>query len=321
MAGSKRDAGGSGQMFLASLVQTIVIGLVCGLIVFTVDCNIRQKERQTEAMLKNLKAVPADSLLSHFCSECPDLGSCPPVTPCALGQNYTDGACAAEVGMSPFHLDYVRTPHGLSDVTRTTRHPDIATYEHPSHVRIPEFFTAEECQWLIKEVPNLFPKTQGQVGGGDGGKDTNLNHRLANQWVAPLEHPDFKWVTERVLKVVNQYNERYWQYGIPYDAATDLVEPLLFVEYDGQVKGHYDWHSDIGIKGPRAMRKLSVVIILSDAADYEGGTFQLKAGEEIHMPRTQGAMMIFPSFVLHKVTPVTAGMRYSMVVQISSRHS
>ena len=56
-------------------------------------------------------------------------------------------------------------------------------------------------------------------------------------------------------------------------------------------------------------RKLSVVVMLSRAEDYEGGVFELSQGA----PRlAQGDAVAFPSFHRHRVTPVTGGIRRSM---------
>lgn len=79
--------------------------------------------------------------------------------------------------------------------------------------------------------------------------------------------------------------------------------------------GFYNWHidGDIPDKG-NYQRKLSCSIQLSDPDSYEGGDIILRTpSEEYTVPRAQGTVVVFPSFVSHKVTPVTKGERYSAV--------
>ncbi len=98
-----------------------------------------------------------------------------------------------------------------------------------------------------------------------------------------------------------------------------MFRDIQFTEYHSEDEGKYDWHIDTDwTNSNQYCRKLSMVIQLSDPADYEGGQLQLdvKACKE-HPPRDviqeQGTVIVFPSFLLHRVTPVTSGVRYSLV--------
>lgn len=85
----------------------------------------------------------------------------------------------------------------------------------------------------------------------------------------------------------------------------------------GSGGGHYDWHLDRGGLGI-APRKLSAVIQLSDPNEYEGGDLQLYVGSEpTNIKKQKGLVVVFPSFVLHRVTPVTGGTRRSLVAWLS----
>jgi PKHD-type hydroxylase len=76
--------------------------------------------------------------------------------------------------------------------------------------------------------------------------------------------------------------------------------------------GHYDWHADLG--PGISNRKLSVVLQLSDPKDYVGGDLQMNTGGAITtVPKEYGLLCFFPSFVLHRVTPLTSGTRTSLV--------
>ena len=95
---------------------------------------------------------------------------------------------------------------------------------------------------------------------------------------------------------------------------------------------HYGWHQDIW---PEAYpethndpdvrnknRKISSVLALNSNDEYEGGVLQI-ALDEFHTPKrviekvdlsTTGSLVVFPSYLWHRVTPVTKGIRYSLVM-------
>lgn len=92
------------------------------------------------------------------------------------------------------------------------------------------------------------------------------------------------------------------------------IEPLQYSEYEQG--GHYTWHSDCILKGANNnTRKISFSILLNDPKDFEGGDLQLfKFGDEPDtMQMKKNSVVFFPSFLLHRVTPVTKGTRKALV--------
>jgi PKHD-type hydroxylase len=74
-----------------------------------------------------------------------------------------------------------------------------------------------------------------------------------------------------------------------------------------------DWNPD----PMSCVRKLSIVVQLSDPNTYTGCDLILKNGNaNYYFNRTRGNAIFFPSFYLHKVTPLTSGTRYSLVIWI-----
>ena len=89
-------------------------------------------------------------------------------------------------------------------------------------------------------------------------------------------------------------------------------DDFQYTKYYGGDQGHYDWHMDLGPN--MSNRKLSCVIQLSDPSDYEGGELEFNLGYTIlSVPKGKGVITFFPSFLLHRVTPVTKGTRISLV--------
>jgi len=93
---------------------------------------------------------------------------------------------------------------------------------------------------------------------------------------------------------------------------------------------HKDHHEDIN-KDPNSpfyntIRKISMTIQLSDPKDYKGGNLEFflpnNSPEEKKITKTteilpRGTITFFPSFIWHRVTPVTKGTRYSLVTWFS----
>ena len=83
-------------------------------------------------------------------------------------------------------------------------------------------------------------------------------------------------------------------------------------------KGFYDWHTDDGLKPNKdgLVRKLSISILLSNENNFEGGLFEFKEFKNQPVLK-QGSILVFPSFLEHRVTPVKFGERISAVTWIS----
>ena len=119
--------------------------------------------------------------------------------------------------------------------------------------------------------------------------------------------PQTQPLFNRLLNAAGEANARYWQFDI-----TGFFQPLQLVSYRGEEQQHYAWHLDIG-HGLDTGRKISVSVQLSDPSDYEGGDLELNTGKQLDVPKEQGAIVLFPSYILHRVTPVTRGERWALV--------
>jgi PKHD-type hydroxylase len=68
------------------------------------------------------------------------------------------------------------------------------------------------------------------------------------------------------------------------------------------------------------VRKLSISIQLTNPEEYEGGELKLyDSKEETIMDKAQGTLILFPSYVLHEVMPVTKGERNSLVTWVTGK--
>jgi PKHD-type hydroxylase len=118
--------------------------------------------------------------------------------------------------------------------------------------------------------------------------------------------PENDWIYNRLAGLaIKSNNERYH-----FDLLGFHQELQLTRYSEGDF---FDWHLDFGVGGTSS-RKLSMTIQLSEPDAYEGGDLQFMINQNIvTAPREKGTIVIFPSFIIHRVTPITKGTRESIV--------
>ena len=131
---------------------------------------------------------------------------------------------------------------------------------------------------------------------------------------------DTLWIFQRMNMVIDAVNNQYYNFDLNgYDF-------FQYTEYDAHENGKYDYHMDtlMGNTIPKDMietRKLSVTMCINEPGEeYEGGEFQINNSEEKKastIETKKGRMILFPSFMIHRVAPVTKGKRKSIVVWVN----
>ena len=130
------------------------------------------------------------------------------------------------------------------------------------------------------------------------------------KWISLNEKT--KWLFKKIISSIIDVNSKN------FDLQLKFLEDLQFSEYTEENRGFYSKHRDCGLKKSMDnyvdIRKLSFTIQLSDENDYEGGEliFYLDE-EEKKAPKSKGTIVFFESDLLHEVTPVTKGIRHSLV--------
>lgn len=119
-----------------------------------------------------------------------------------------------------------------------------------------------------------------------------------------------EWIYDKLSAACIQANTGRYKFDI-----TGFQTELQLASY-GQ-RNFFDWHMDFGT-GDLSNRKLSISVQLSDPDEYEGGELQFMINQDIFTAtKEKGTAIIFPSFALHRVTPITKGCRKSIVGWIS----
>lgn len=169
-----------------------------------------------------------------------------------------------------------------------------------------EAFTEDELL-QIEQIQESIPFNMAKI--TQDTDDLETKRKSEVKWLGK-EVPDFKWLYERFITMGTEANTSLWKFDL-----TEIVDDLQYTVYhhDG---GHFDWHMDLGSE-KYARRKVSITMQLSDPEDYEGGDFEFMIGNEVvKLPRKKGCVILFPSYFLHRVTPVTKGTRKSLVLWI-----
>ncbi|WP_102226687.1 2OG-Fe(II) oxygenase [Acidimangrovimonas sediminis] len=169
---------------------------------------------------------------------------------------------------------------------------------------IPDAFTPAECRHIVDIAHAEEPAIAGLVG-------RRRDHNIRRAEIAWLdEREGAEWVMDRLIRLVAQANRDVFGFDL-----TEFAESAQVARYGAERQGHFGWHSDIGDGQVARRRKLTLVVQLSDPGAYTGGTLETWSGHEpVAADRTQGAAVLFPGFVLHRVTPVTEGQRSSLTV-------
>lgn len=169
-----------------------------------------------------------------------------------------------------------------------------------------EGFSSDEVDRIVEESKNYVFENATTVG--------STSEEIRKSRIKWLPHDGFwEWVTDRIMQQVEESNQ-IWDFDL-----SCILDNIQYTEYEGN-GGHYDWHMDIG-PGNISHRKISIVVQLSDPSDYEGGILQIKNGcFQTDAPLGKGNVVVFPSFLLHRVTPLTSGNRKSLVLWVGGSH-
>lgn len=171
-------------------------------------------------------------------------------------------------------------------------------------------FTDLEIQQIIN-VCESRPSKDGEVGVSTETNDVDSKVRRSKiSWLDFQQ--DSAWIYDKIAYIVRNLNGQYYKFDIH-----GFVEDMQYTVYDSSNQGHYDWHRDIGNR-QSAPRKLSFVLQLSDPGSYEGGDLEIFSSlEPQKIKKQKGFAVMFPSYVLHRVTPVTSGVRRTLVVWVA----
>ena len=180
-----------------------------------------------------------------------------------------------------------------------------------------------EYWYWSKEIPHKTCKKLIKLGKGKWNQAETFGSANEGKTLVDIRKSDIVWITEQwVYDLIWSYmmsaNEQAgWKYNI---VAAESCQVTRYTK-----DGFYSWHKD-GMGSNNDVynepdnkflhgntRKLSMTIVLN--SDFEGGDFEIRdLDDKNKVPRLEeGSIIVFPSFIEHRVAPVTKGIRYSLV--------
>jgi len=171
------------------------------------------------------------------------------------------------------------------------------------HFDRPDAFTPAECDAIVAlaRARAMEPAT---VYGG-AGDEVAPDLRRAERCLLARD-PQTGWVFARLDSLFADAAERF---GMAVDPVFETIQAVRYGPGD-----HFrSWHTDAGTDKYRE-RQVSLSVELSAPEEHDGGTLEIAPGT-IGAPRTlpKGGARLFPSRLIHRVTPVTRGERWALV--------
>lgn len=162
-----------------------------------------------------------------------------------------------------------------------------------------QLLSSEQCNSIIKSVENEL----WEDGGVSGNPEVKYVRKVKTQ---PLPVGQSGWPYTIINELMQFVNKEKYKFDCTGILDNDLPQILKYEEND-----YFDWHIDVGSEYPT--RKLSFIIQLSDEKDYEGGDVELLNAKLTPLAKKQGSVIIFPSYLTHKISKIVKGTRYSIV--------
>jgi len=162
-------------------------------------------------------------------------------------------------------------------------------------------FTAKLCKEII-DLSSTLKKEQGKI--KEAGEYDKKRRDSTIRWIP---YNKMQPMYDDLIHLIQKINRNHFGFS-----NIQITEEAQVSEYS---KGQfYHWHTDnsIDMDTEPPVRKLSMTLLLNDPSEFEGGNLEI-AGKNLS-PMKQGHAAIFASFLQHRVTPVTKGVRKSLVV-------
>lgn len=184
------------------------------------------------------------------------------------------------------------------------KHVDLQNYYY-----FENGFNSEELDKIYKDVGEIDFVKATTIGG-----DNKEARSSSIKWIP--QNMKWNWLYSKLMDMAIEANQNLWDFDLH-----SAPEQIQYTEYYASEGGHYTWHQDIG-PGMLSLRKVSITVQLSSPDEYEGGDLDIWQGGNGHLtaPRGAGTVVIFPSYMMHRVSPVTTGTRRSFVLWLGGEH-
>jgi len=193
------------------------------------------------------------------------------------------------------------------------------------------YFKSAIPERICDDISRYGKQLQDQMAVTGGYGDQKLNQKQVKD-LKKKRNSDIVWMSDRwVYKEIQPYIHSA-NANAGWNFQWDFSESCQFTKY---TKGQfYDWHcdswdrpyfrEDVNDPSNGKIRKLSVTVTLSDPKEYSGGELEfdlrnLDPDKKRNVMKCKeilpkGSLVVFPSFVWHRICPVKRGERKSLVI-------
>lgn len=180
------------------------------------------------------------------------------------------------------------------------------SYARFDYWHIDKYIPDYVCDEIIKNYSDF--STAGLQGG-------DIRSNVRNSGVCWIREPFYKNLVFDIITRTNRDSGLNFQ--------LEYLENLQLTRYVAP-DGHYDFHTDDDGHSREniddSMRKISMSCLLTNPNEFEGGNFEIQTSAEPYdVKLKKGDIILFPSYKLHRVSPVTKGTRHSLVAWAHGR--
>jgi PKHD-type hydroxylase len=169
-----------------------------------------------------------------------------------------------------------------------------------SYFSIPDVFSLEECRQIVEKL---------EVSKTAKNEDLPASHVIKSSKVKVMDYGHVRSLLYRMHQIVTHANNTIFGFSV-YEKND--YESIFYNKYNSNNHGEYGWHGDQEFEKPYDL-KLTALLNLS-TSPYTGGQFELFVNGPLEVPYFDkpGCLVVFPSWIQHRVTPVTDGERVSL---------
>jgi PKHD-type hydroxylase len=162
-------------------------------------------------------------------------------------------------------------------------------------------FSKEECTKIVEDTINSEKYLKGLELNSDKKFGVNIKINEGNSWIA-----------SRIAEIFIEVNSSFYHFEI------SNISEINFLRY---INEGLDWHNDNRDKDKYSKdrnllqecrtRKMTMSVLLSSPDDFEGG--KLEFIPDFEFSASQGSVVVYPAYVVHRVTPIKTGARYILI--------
>ena len=185
--------------------------------------------------------------------------------------------------------------------------PSAVTFGNGLHNELT--FTPEECERIVRMSDKLYGN-KSTIGAGKSEGTYDPNIRSVDTYNLEFNE-ETAWMFNKIAGAVATVNAEHYRFDL-----MGITHAVQLLHYKASENGKYDWHIDAG-EGSSSTRKLSLSVPLTLKSSYKGGDLELmNNGSHMQAYTEMGSITFFPSYMPHRVTPVTEGERWVIVVWV-----